>query len=59
MADETATVDPELKDIGDKIAGLTLKQAKELSDYISDEYGIEQYRVPVWAVIVYRVRLRL
>ena len=25
----------------------------------SDEYGIEQYRVPVWAVIVYRVRLRL
>jgi len=31
----------ELKELGDKIAGLTLKQAKELSDYIKDEYGIE------------------
>ena len=40
---ETATVEvtPELKDLGDKIAELTLKQAKELSDYIKDEYGIE------------------
>ncbi len=43
MSDEgaTATVDPELKSIGDQIAGLTLKQAKELSDYIKDEHGIE------------------
>ena len=41
MSDETATLEPELKDIGDKIAGLTLKQAKALSDYIKDEYGIE------------------
>ncbi len=43
MSDEgaTATIDDELKGIGDKIAGLTLKQAKELSDYIKDEYGIE------------------
>ena len=31
----------ELKDLGDKISGLTLKQAKELSDYLKDEYGIE------------------
>ena len=31
----------ELKEIGDKISGLTLKQAKELSDYLKDEYGIE------------------
>jgi len=38
---ETATVAPELKEIGDKIGNLTLKQAKELSDYITDEYGIE------------------
>lgn len=36
---ETATL--ELKDLGDKIANLTLKQAKELSDYIKDTYGIE------------------
>ena len=37
----TAEVSPELKELGDKIASLTLKQAKELSDYIKDEYGIE------------------
>ena len=40
---ESATVEisSDLKEIGDKIASLTLKQAKELSDYIKDEYGIE------------------
>ena len=40
---ESATVEvsADLKEIGDRIAGLTLKQAKELSDYIKDEYGIE------------------
>ena len=36
-----AEVAADLKELGDKIAGLTLKQAKELSDYIKDEYGIE------------------
>jgi large subunit ribosomal protein L7/L12 len=30
-----------IKSLGDQIASLTLKQAKELSDYIKDEYGIE------------------
>ena len=39
MAD--VEVAPELKELGDKIAGLTLKQAKELSDYIKEAYGIE------------------
>lgn len=34
-------VAPELKELGDKIAGLTLKQAKELSDYIKEAYNIE------------------
>lgn len=29
------------KTIGDQIAGLTLKQAKELSDYLKAQYGIE------------------
>ena len=29
------------KDLGDKIAELTLKQAKELSDYLKDVHGIE------------------
>lgn len=36
-----ADVAVELKELGDKIAGLTLKQAKELSDYIKEAYGIE------------------
>ncbi|MFM7741472.1 MAG: 50S ribosomal protein L7/L12 [Planctomycetota bacterium] len=31
----------ETKTIGDQIAGLTLKQAKELSDYLKAQYGIE------------------
>ncbi|MFO0837877.1 MAG: 50S ribosomal protein L7/L12 [Phycisphaerae bacterium] len=30
-----------IMDIGDKIAGLTLMQAKELTDYLKDKYGIE------------------
>ena len=29
------------KDLGEKIAGLNLKQAKELSDYLKDVHGIE------------------
>lgn len=31
----------EIKELGDKIANLTLKQAKELSDYLKEEYKIE------------------
>lgn len=31
----------ETKTIGDQIAGLTLKQAKELSDYLKEAHGIE------------------
>jgi large subunit ribosomal protein L7/L12 len=31
----------EIKELGDKIAGLTLIQAKELADYLKDAYGIE------------------
>ena len=31
----------EIKEIGDKIVGLTLLQAKDLADYLKDEYGIE------------------
>jgi len=33
--------DAAIKDIGDKIAGLTLIQAKDLTDYLKDAYGIE------------------
>lgn len=31
----------EIKEIGDKIVALSLLQAKELADYLKDEYGIE------------------
>jgi large subunit ribosomal protein L7/L12 len=43
MSEEAAAVAyaPETKELGDKIAQLTLKQAKELSDYLKDEHGIE------------------
>lgn len=30
-----------IAELGDKIAGLTLIQAKELADYLKDKYGIE------------------
>ena len=44
MSDEaTATVEysADTKTLGDQIVELTLKQAKELSDYLKDEHGIE------------------
>ena len=31
----------DIKDLGDKIVGLTLMQAKELGDYLKDVHGIE------------------
>ena len=43
MSEEAATIEVSAgtKELGDKIAELTLKEAKELSDYLKDEYGIE------------------
>jgi large subunit ribosomal protein L7/L12 len=38
---ETKQWNKEIKEIGDKIVGLTLMQAKELGDYLKEEYGIE------------------
>ena len=35
------TFSKEIKDLGDKIVGLTLLQAKELADYLKEEHGIE------------------
>ncbi len=40
-AEETKKWNSEIKKLGDKIAGLTLMQAKELGDYLKEEYGIE------------------
>ncbi|MCF7974692.1 MAG: 50S ribosomal protein L7/L12 [Phycisphaerae bacterium] len=41
MSDEAKTINAEIKELGDKIVALTLMQAKELVDYLKDEYGIE------------------
>ena len=38
---ETKEWSSEIKKLGDKIVELTLMQAKELGDYLKDEYGIE------------------
>jgi large subunit ribosomal protein L7/L12 len=36
-----AEVTAELKEIGDKLAGLTLKQAVDLASYLKESHGIE------------------
>jgi len=43
MSDEQATMEYSdvTKDLGDKIVALTLKEAKELSDYLEQVHGIE------------------
>lgn len=43
MSEETATVEfsADAKNLGDQIAALTLKQAKEVSDYLEQEHGIK------------------
>jgi len=43
MSEDTATMEfsAEAKKLGDTIADLTLKQAKELSEYLKEEHGIE------------------
>ncbi len=38
---KTVKVSAKVKKIGDEIVGLTLMQAKELGDYLKEEYGIE------------------
>ena len=38
---ETKTFDAKIKDLGDKIAGLTLKEAVDLADFMKETYGIE------------------
>lgn len=35
------TIDAKIKELGDKLAGLTLKDAVELGKYMKDTYGIE------------------
>ncbi len=36
-----AEVATEIKELGDKLVGLTLKQAVDLADYLKEEHGIE------------------
>jgi large subunit ribosomal protein L7/L12 len=40
-AKETGTSSSKVKKLGDDIMSLTLMQAKELGDYLKDEYGVE------------------
>ena len=39
----------EVKDLGDRIMGLTLLRAQELGDYLKDVYGVEAAAAPVIA----------
>jgi large subunit ribosomal protein L7/L12 len=42
MSDEaTKTFDAKISKLGDEMAGLTLKEAVDLADYMKDTYGIE------------------
>jgi large subunit ribosomal protein L7/L12 len=42
MSDEaTKTFDAKISKLGDEIAGLTLKEAVDLADYMKETYGIE------------------
>lgn len=41
MTESATAFAEEIKTLGEKIVGLTLKQAKELSDYLKDVHGIE------------------
>ena len=41
MATATREFSASAKDLGDKIVGLTLKDAKELSDYLEEVHGIK------------------
>jgi len=38
---DTTTFDAKIKDLGDKLAGLTLKDAVDLGKYMKETYGIE------------------
>ena len=40
-ATEAKTFDAKISKLGDEIAGLTLKEAVDLADYMKDTYGIE------------------
>jgi large subunit ribosomal protein L7/L12 len=40
-AEATKEFDAAIKDLGDKIVGLTLMQARDLTDYLKQEYGVE------------------
>ena len=41
MSEEVREFAAEIKALGDKIMGMTLKEAKELSDYLKEVHGIE------------------
>jgi large subunit ribosomal protein L7/L12 len=41
MSEDAKTFDKKVSDLGDQLAGLTLKEAVDLGDYMKETYGIE------------------
>ena len=41
MSEAAQSWDNNIKDLGEKIVGLTLLEAKQLSDYLKEEHGLE------------------
>ena len=41
VATPAAAVAPEIKELGDKLVALTVLQARDLKDYLKNQYGIE------------------
>ena len=41
MSEDAKTFDEKISKLGDELAGLTLKEAVDLGDYMKDTYGIE------------------
>ena len=51
MAEAAREWNADIKDIGEKIVNLSLLQAKELSDYLKDEHGLEAAALPCQMII--------
>ena len=48
MSEAAREWNADIKDIGEKIVNLSLLEAKELSDYLKDEHGLEAAAAGAW-----------
>ena len=48
MAEAAREWNADVKDLGEKIVGLSLLQAKELADYLKEEHGIDVCISWIW-----------